>query len=73
MANFATFKIPKVSNEPNVSSRIFKPGSLLMKYQKHYGKDSADRKGLQDAFQSLQGKIPIQIPLVVAGKEVRQN
>ncbi|KAI1858981.1 uncharacterized protein JN550_012243 [Neoarthrinium moseri] len=57
MANLATFKIPKVLNEPN----------------HHYAKGSSQRQGLTAAVESLQSKLPLQVPLVVGGKEVKTS
>ncbi|KAI1137901.1 delta-1-pyrroline-5-carboxylate dehydrogenase 1 [Hypoxylon sp. FL0543] len=50
----ATFKIPKVSNEPN----------------HHYAKGSAQREGLLAAIEAQRKKGPIEIPLFVGGREV---
>lgn len=55
MATFASFKIPKVVNEPN----------------HHYAKGSAQRAGLTAAVEKLQNKLPLEVPIVIGGKEVR--
>ncbi|KAF6843517.1 delta-1-pyrroline-5-carboxylate dehydrogenase [Colletotrichum musicola] len=55
LAHFATFKVPKVSNEPN----------------HHYAKGSAQREGLTAAIETLKQKLPLEVPIVVRGKEVK--
>ena len=50
----AAFHVPTVGNEPN----------------KHYAKDSPDRKGLAAAVAALQKRAPIEVPVTVAGKSV---
>ncbi|OTA56416.1 delta-1-pyrroline-5-carboxylate dehydrogenase 1 [Hypoxylon sp. EC38] len=57
MTALATFKIPKVSNEPN----------------HHYAKGSAQREGLLAAIAAQQKKGTIDIPLFIGGKEVRSS
>ncbi|OTA91278.1 hypothetical protein M434DRAFT_397300 [Hypoxylon sp. CO27-5] len=57
MTALATFKIPKVSNEPN----------------HHYAKGSAQREGLLTAIAAQQKKGTIDIPLFIGGKEVRSS
>ncbi|KAF7187308.1 Delta-1-pyrroline-5-carboxylate dehydrogenase, mitochondrial [Pseudocercospora fuligena] len=54
-ATLANFRIPTVDNEPN----------------KHYEKGSVDRSKLSAAMQTLKSKAPLQVPIVVAGKESR--
>ncbi|KID88107.1 delta 1-pyrroline-5-carboxylate dehydrogenase [Metarhizium guizhouense ARSEF 977] len=49
MGTLATFKTPKVANEPN----------------HHYAKGSAQRQGLTAAIESFQKKLPIEVPVVV--------
>lgn len=41
------------------------------KIQKHYEKDSVDRERLAAAMKTLRSKAPLQVPIVVAGKEVK--
>lgn len=53
-ATLATFKTPKVFNEPN----------------QHYTKGSEQRQGLTAAIEKLQKQLPIEVPVVVGGKEV---
>ncbi|KAI1647838.1 delta-1-pyrroline-5-carboxylate dehydrogenase 1 [Daldinia loculata] len=55
--SLATFKIPKVTNEPNHI----------------YAKGSAQRAGLIAAIETQQKKGPIEIPLVIGGKEVKTS
>ncbi|KAF2842109.1 delta-1-pyrroline-5-carboxylate dehydrogenase 1 [Patellaria atrata CBS 101060] len=55
MATIASFKIPKIENEPN----------------KHYAKGSVDRQKLSDALDALKQNSPLEVPLVVGGKEIR--
>ncbi|KAK3394771.1 Aldehyde/histidinol dehydrogenase [Podospora didyma] len=57
MSTIATFKIPKVVNEPN----------------HHYAKGSSQRDGLTAAIESLQKKGALEVPLVIGGKEVRTS
>ncbi|KAK6221311.1 1-pyrroline-5-carboxylate dehydrogenase [Pestalotiopsis sp. IQ-011] len=57
LSNLAAFKVPKVLNEPN----------------HHYAKGSEQRKGLYAAVDTLQQKLPLEVPLVVGGKEVKTS
>ncbi|KKA20930.1 1-pyrroline-5-carboxylate dehydrogenase [Rasamsonia emersonii CBS 393.64] len=57
MGTFASFRIPPVNNEPN----------------KHYAPGSPDRKGLQDALARVKQAAPLNIPLVIGGKEVKSS
>ncbi|KAH0595790.1 hypothetical protein MHUMG1_06338 [Metarhizium humberi] len=57
MGTLATFKTPKVANEPN----------------HHYAKGSAQRQGLTAAIESFQKKLPIEVPVVVGGREVKTS
>ncbi|KAF4630316.1 hypothetical protein G7Y89_g7828 [Cudoniella acicularis] len=57
MSTIATFKIPKVLNEPN----------------HHYAKGSAQREGLTAALDRLQKKAPLEVPIVVGGKEIKTS
>ncbi|KAJ4295871.1 1-pyrroline-5-carboxylate dehydrogenase [Collariella sp. IMI 366227] len=57
MSSLATFKIPKVSNEPN----------------QHYAKGSPQRAGLTAAFEGLQKKGALEVPLVIGGKEIKTS
>ncbi|TGO26076.1 hypothetical protein BPAE_0066g00020 [Botrytis paeoniae] len=57
MATIASFKIPKVVNEPN----------------HHYAKGSAQRDGLYKALERLESKAPLEVPLVVGGKEIKTS
>lgn len=57
MSTLAAFKIPTITNEPN----------------KHYAKGSPDREGLAAAVEALQGRAPIEIPLVVSGKSIKTS
>ncbi|CEO60566.1 Putative Delta-1-pyrroline-5-carboxylate dehydrogenase, mitochondrial [Penicillium brasilianum] len=54
---YATFKVPQINNEPN----------------KHYAPGSPDRKGLEDALASYKQSAPLDVPLVVAGKEIKNS
>ncbi|KAK5152548.1 hypothetical protein LTR04_006414 [Oleoguttula sp. CCFEE 6159] len=51
----ANFKVPKVDNEPN----------------KHYTKGSPERQKLADAVEALKRNAPVDVPLVVGGKEIK--
>ncbi|KAF2484283.1 Aldehyde/histidinol dehydrogenase [Neohortaea acidophila] len=55
MATLATFRIPEVNNEPNVL----------------YAKDSPERQKLTAAVQALKKQAPLNIPIVVGGKELK--
>ncbi|EME50105.1 hypothetical protein DOTSEDRAFT_68842 [Dothistroma septosporum NZE10] len=57
LATLASFKIPTVNNEPN----------------RHYEKGSADRQRLADAMKSLKSKAPLEVPIVVGGKELKTS
>jgi len=72
MSTIASFKIPKVTNEPNVcgTSSWVRLKAKLTSKQHHYAKGSAQRKQLTAALESFQKKIPLEVPIVVGGKEV---
>ncbi|KAK5658698.1 hypothetical protein OQA88_1507 [Cercophora sp. LCS_1] len=57
MATIASFKIPKVTNEPN----------------HHYAKGSAQRAGLASAIDSLRKRGALEVPLVIGGKEIKTS
>ncbi|TVY42061.1 Delta-1-pyrroline-5-carboxylate dehydrogenase, mitochondrial [Lachnellula subtilissima] len=57
MSTIASFKIPKVSNEPN----------------HHYTKGSSQREGLTAALDRLQQKVPLEVPVVIGGKEIKTS
>ncbi|KAK4101666.1 delta-1-pyrroline-5-carboxylate dehydrogenase 1 [Parathielavia hyrcaniae] len=57
MTTMATFKVPKVANEPN----------------QHYAKASAQRAGLTAAIETLQKKGALEVPLVVGAKEIKTS
>jgi hypothetical protein len=54
-------------------SRLVKLQESLTLMQKHYGKGSADREGLNAAIEAFQKRAPLDIPLVLGGKTVRQE
>ncbi|KAI1434652.1 delta-1-pyrroline-5-carboxylate dehydrogenase 1 [Xylaria sp. CBS 124048] len=56
-SNLATFKIPKVLNEPN----------------HHYAKNSAQREGLLAAVETARSRGSIEVPLVIGGKRVKTS
>ncbi|KAI7645383.1 Delta-1-pyrroline-5-carboxylate dehydrogenase, partial [Hortaea werneckii] len=55
IANLASFQVPQINNEPN----------------KHYEKGSADREKLAAAMKSLRQRSPLEVPIVVNGKETK--
>lgn len=57
MSTLAAFKIPDIQNEPN----------------HHYEKGSKSREGLAAAVAALQKKLPLEIPVVVSGKEIKTS
>ncbi|KZF26291.1 delta-1-pyrroline-5-carboxylate dehydrogenase 1 [Xylona heveae TC161] len=57
VATLATFSVPNVSNEPN----------------KHYAKGSTEREQLASAVKSFKRKAPLEVPIVVGGKEVNNK
>ncbi|KAF8249297.1 delta-1-pyrroline-5-carboxylate dehydrogenase 1 [Wilcoxina mikolae CBS 423.85] len=59
----ASFKVPKVDNEPNVSQ------TQAPRY-KHYAKGSPERAALDSAIKSLRSKAPLQIPLHISGETI---
>lgn len=79
MAQLATFKVPRIDNEPNVGGISQSWGHwtrLLIKdnTQKHYAPGSAERKALRSAVDKLRSEAKngdIQVPCVVDGQEVR--
>lgn len=57
LSSLAAFKPPVAANEPNHI----------------YAKGSAERAGLTAAVERLQAKLPLEIPLVIGGKEIRTS
>ncbi|KAI6400025.1 hypothetical protein MCOR20_008601 [Pyricularia oryzae] len=57
MSTIASFKIPKVVNEPN----------------QHYEKGSPSREGLTAALSALKQKGAVEVPIVVGGKEIKTS
>ncbi|KAI6381657.1 hypothetical protein MCOR25_001127 [Pyricularia grisea] len=57
MSTIASFKIPKVANEPN----------------QHYAKGSPSREGLTAALSALKQKGAVEVPIVVGGKEIKTS
>jgi 1-pyrroline-5-carboxylate dehydrogenase len=57
MSTLAAFKIPDIKNEPN----------------QHYEKGSSSREGLAAAVAALQKRLPLEVPVVVSGKEIKTN
>ncbi|KAE8374719.1 Aldehyde/histidinol dehydrogenase [Aspergillus bertholletiae] len=57
MGSYATFKVPRIDNEPN----------------KHYAPGSPDRKGLEEALAKHSQAAPFNVPLVIAGKEIKSS
>ncbi|KAK4506578.1 hypothetical protein PRZ48_000310 [Zasmidium cellare] len=53
----ANFQIPTINNEPN----------------KHYEKGSADREKLSAAVKAFRSRAPLQVPIVVGGKEIKTS
>ncbi|KAL2217355.1 delta-1-pyrroline-5-carboxylate dehydrogenase PrnC [Thermoascus aurantiacus ATCC 26904] len=53
----ASFKVPKIENEPN----------------KHYAPGTLERKALEDALAATKQKAPLNIPLVIGGKEIKSS
>ncbi|KAJ9157415.1 Delta-1-pyrroline-5-carboxylate dehydrogenase 1 [Pleurostoma richardsiae] len=56
-STLATFKVPKVVNEPNHI----------------YAKGSPQREGLAAAVKSFQKKGPVEVPLIIGGKEIKTS
>ncbi|KFA64216.1 hypothetical protein S40285_00858 [Stachybotrys chlorohalonatus IBT 40285] len=57
LATLATFRTPKVANEPN----------------QHYAKGSKEREGLSAALRNLQSTLPVEVPVVIGGKEIKTS
>ncbi|ODA81903.1 hypothetical protein RJ55_00408 [Drechmeria coniospora] len=57
MGTLATWRTPKVANEPN----------------QHYAKGSAQRQGLTAAIDKLRQRLPLEVPVVVGGKEIKTS
>ncbi|KAK2760710.1 1-pyrroline-5-carboxylate dehydrogenase [Arachnomyces sp. PD_36] len=56
-STFASFKIPKIANEPTL----------------HYAKNSEERAKLKAALDELKAKLPIEVPLVIGGKSIKSS
>ncbi|KAI9802041.1 MAG: hypothetical protein M1825_003097 [Sarcosagium campestre] len=56
-ANLATFKVPTVDNEPNL----------------HYTKNSPERQKLSAAIAALKRDAPLDVPVVISGKEIKNS
>ncbi|OJD17084.1 1-pyrroline-5-carboxylate dehydrogenase [Emergomyces pasteurianus Ep9510] len=54
---FAGFKVPRARNEPNPQ----------------YGKNSPERLGLESALKSMKQKFPLEVPAVIAGKNIKAS
>ncbi|KAF9890244.1 1-pyrroline-5-carboxylate dehydrogenase [Aspergillus nanangensis] len=54
MGSTASFKVPTINNEPN----------------QHYVAGSPDRKGLEEALARHKQNAPLNVPLVIAGKQI---
>ncbi|KAI9851800.1 MAG: 1-pyrroline-5-carboxylate dehydrogenase [Thelocarpon superellum] len=57
MATLGSFKVPRISNEPN----------------QHYAKGSVEREKLVAAVAARKTSAPVEIPLFVAGKETKSS
>ncbi|KAH6604794.1 delta-1-pyrroline-5-carboxylate dehydrogenase [Trichoderma cornu-damae] len=57
LATLATFRPPTIKNEPN----------------QHYAKGSQQREGLTAAVERLQSKLPLQVPVVVGGQQIKTS
>lgn len=57
MGTYANFKVPQINNEPN----------------QHYAPGTAGRKGLEEALAKYKQQAPLNVPLVVAGKEIKSS
>ncbi|KAJ5662118.1 uncharacterized protein N7477_009734 [Penicillium maclennaniae] len=57
MGTYANFKVPQINNEPN----------------QHYAPGTASRKGLEEALAKYKQQAPLNVPLVVAGKEIKSS
>ncbi|EDN05364.1 delta-1-pyrroline-5-carboxylate dehydrogenase, mitochondrial precursor [Histoplasma mississippiense (nom. inval.)] len=55
--SFAGFKVPRARNEPNPQ----------------YGKNSPERLGLENALKSMKQKLPLQVPAMIAGQNVKSS
>ncbi|OJD20856.1 1-pyrroline-5-carboxylate dehydrogenase [Blastomyces percursus] len=54
---FAGFKVPRARNEPNPD----------------YSKNSPERLGLENALKSMKQKLPLEVPAVIAGKNIKPS
>ncbi|KAL1853355.1 1-pyrroline-5-carboxylate dehydrogenase [Paecilomyces lecythidis] len=57
IASLANFKVPHINNEPN----------------KHYIPGSPDRQALEQALASVKQNAPINVPLVIGGKQIKSS
>ncbi|KAK1246988.1 hypothetical protein MKX08_000790 [Trichoderma sp. CBMAI-0020] len=57
MATLAAFRPPTITNEPN----------------QHYAKGSQQREGLTAAVEKLQQKLPLEVPVVVGGQQIKTS
>ncbi|UKZ46703.1 hypothetical protein TrVGV298_000910 [Trichoderma virens] len=57
LATLATFRPPTIKNEPN----------------QHYAKGSQQREGLTAAVEKLQSKLPLEVPVVVGGQQIKTS
>ncbi|KAF2145659.1 uncharacterized protein K452DRAFT_243886 [Aplosporella prunicola CBS 121167] len=57
MGTLATFKIPKIDNEPN----------------KHYAKNTVERQKLAEALEKMKKQGPLDIPVFIGGKEIKAS
>jgi hypothetical protein len=74
MASLATFKVPEITNEPNVRYRRSPgavTGNMLTRKQQHYAAGSEQRARLQAALAAFRKTCPVDVPLVIGGQHVR--
>lgn len=72
-AKLSMFKKPFFDNEPSVSylKTLFAHALATDLVQPLYSKGSPEREAITKSISSLKSKLPVKIPLAIAGKSVR--
>jgi 1-pyrroline-5-carboxylate dehydrogenase len=71
MVGLATFRVPEIQNEPNVSSKHLRDAQLSKPRQVHYANGSPEQKAVVRELEAFRAALPVKIPCWVNGKPVQ--
>jgi 1-pyrroline-5-carboxylate dehydrogenase len=71
MVGLATFRVPEIQNEPNVSSKHLGDAQLSKPRQVHYANGSPEQKAVARELEAFRAALPVKIPCWVNGKPVQ--